>query len=155
MTNVRLVAAVVVGLVSVGCGKSGNANSTKAGDTAGGAVSTPPSASGSMAGAMHQDTLAAQVENHMQLLASANGDSLKALVPTDQRVVTNLIADCEMMMRQMKIDPPRKWTNAVADLRQDLAKMPSMSASQLQAFMPEHRKRIEGMLSMRRDMMKM
>lgn len=145
MPKLRLVAAfaaVVVGLVSMGCGKSDKANSTKAGETA-------------AAAGMHQDTLATQVETHVQLLASANGDSLKALVPADQRVVTNLIADCEMMMRQMKIDPPRKWTNAVTDLRQDLAKMPAMSPSQLQAFMPEHRKRIEEMLSMRRDMMKM
>lgn len=107
-----------------------------------------------MAG-MHEDTLAARVQAHLQRLATNNPDSLRALVPADREVVTTLIADCEKMMRDMKMTPPQKWQDAVRDLRQDLDRMATMSGAQLQSAVPEHRKRIEDMLSMRRDMMNM
>lgn len=103
----------------------------------------------------HADTMATLVEAHLQRLATAGPDSLKALVPRDRQVVTALIADCEQMMRQMKMTPPGKWNDAVRDLRQDLDHMAGMTAAQLAAAMPEHRKRIQGMLAMRHDMMKM
>lgn len=109
---------------------------------------------GEMTG-MHRDTLAASVEAHLQRLATSNPDSLEALVPVDREVVTTLIADCEKMMREMKINPPGKWRDAVKDLRQDLDRMAAMSGAQLRSAVPEHRKRIENMLSMRRDMMRM
>jgi hypothetical protein len=127
------------------------------------AASGADSSAGGMAGmpamagttGMHQDTLIPRVEAHLKHLDTTNPDSLSALVPVDREVVTALIADCEQMMRQMKMDPPRKWRSAVKDLRQDLEHMGRMTGAQLRAAMPEHRKRIEGMLAMRRDMMRM
>ncbi len=104
---------------------------------------------------MHQDSIVPRMQAHLQRLATASPDSLKALVSEDQRVVTALIADCEKMMRDTKMTPPGKWNDAVRDLRQDLDRMPAMTAAQLSAAMPGHRQRIEGMLSMRHDMMKM
>ena len=127
------------------------ATSTAAADSAGTAA-TP---TGQAMGGMHQDTLAARVEAHLGRLASSDPDSLRALVPVDREVVTTLIADCERMMRQMKMDPPRKWRNAVRDLRRDLDRMDSLSGAQLQQAIPEHKKRVEGMLAMRHDMMRM
>ncbi len=109
---------------------------------------------GGMSG-MHEDTLAARVQAHVQRLSTNNPDSLKALVPADRDVVNSLIADCEKMMREMKMTPPRKWNSAVADLRADLGRLPTLSGAALQTAMADHRKRIEDMLSMRRDMMKM
>lgn len=104
---------------------------------------------------MRQDSIVPRVQAHLQRLAAASPDSVKALVSEDQRVVTALIADCEQMMRDMKMTPPGKWNDAVRDLRHDLDRMPGMTAAQLSAAMPGHRQRIEGMLSMRHDMMKM
>lgn len=112
-------------------------------------------AGGETMGTMHRDTLAARVQAHLGRLATNNPDSLRALVPADREVVTMLIADCEQMMRRMRTDPPRKWRNAVRELRQDLDRLSSMSGTRLQQAMPEHRRRIEGMLAMRHDMMKM
>lgn len=106
-------------------------------------------------GGMHQDTLAPKVEAHLQRLSAAAPDSLRALVPVDRAVVTALIADCEQMMREMKMEPPPKWQRAVRDLRRDLDRMASMTGPQLQQAMRGHRQRIEAMLAMRRDMMKM
>ena len=106
-------------------------------------------------GAMHQDTVVTKVQAHLQRLSTAARDSLRALVPADRELVNALIADCEQMMRSMKMEPPQQWRHAVRDLRQDLDRMASMTAVQLQHAMPEHRQRIEGMLAMRHDMMKM
>ncbi len=130
---------------------------------AGAMMGAAPADSGQMAipggaqgmSGMHQDTLVPKVQAHLQRLQTANADSLRALVPDDRQVVTALIADCEQMMRQMKMEPPRKWRNAVQALRTDLDRMTSMTGAQLAQAMPEHRKRIEGMLAMRRDMMRM
>ena len=127
------------------------ATSTAAADSAG--TATTPT--GQAMGGMHQDTLAARVEAHLGRLASSDPDSLRALVPVDREIVTTLIADCERMMRQMKMHPPRKWRTAVRDLRLDLDRMASLSDAQLQQAMPQRRKRIEGMLAMRHDMMRM
>ncbi len=104
---------------------------------------------------MHQDSIVPVVQAHLQRLATASPDSLTALVRADHQVVTALIADCETMMRDMKMTPPGKWHDAVRALRQDLDRMPGMTPAQLSAATPEHRKRIEGMLAMRHDMMKM
>jgi hypothetical protein len=147
------------------CGSgSRDQTSENAAATAGtGAAASPAGDSGHAAmpggaqgtGAMHQDTLAPRVEAHLQRLQTNDPDSLRALVPANRDVVNALIADCEQMMREMKMEPPRKWRNAVQDLRRDLDRMASMTGAQLRQLAPEHRKRIEGMLAMRRDMMRM
>jgi len=58
-------------------------------------------------------------------------------------------------MRQMKMEPPRKWRNAVQDLRTELDRMTNICGAQIAKGKPEHRKRIEGMLAIRCDMMRM
>lgn len=104
---------------------------------------------------MHADTMAKQVETHLQRLGTTNADSLKSLVAADRAVVTALIADCEQMMKEMKMTPPAKWHDAVKALRQDLDRMAGASGPALAAAMPAHRQRIADMLAMRRDMMHM
>ena len=130
------------------------ATATAVSSTAGDSSHAMPGGPQAMGG-MQPDAVAPKVQAHLQRLAGAAPDSLRALVPADREVVTALIADCEQMMRAMKMDPPQKWRNAVRDLRRDLDRMASMTATQLQQAMPAHRQRIEGMLAMRHDMMKM
>ncbi|MCY7380144.1 MAG: hypothetical protein LH467_12515 [Gemmatimonadaceae bacterium] len=92
------------------------------------------------------------------MMGAAPVDSGRMAMPAgadDRRVVTALIADCEQMMRELKMEPPRKWRDAVHELRTDLDRMTNMTGAQLEQAMPEHRKRIEGMLAMRSDMMRM
>ncbi|MFN2398150.1 MAG: hypothetical protein ABR543_05850 [Gemmatimonadaceae bacterium] len=143
--------------VSAGCrsDEGNNAADTGGPATIGAATAGGDSARGGMPGMqeMHEDTLAPRVEAHLRRLATTNPDSLKALVPANREMVNALIADCEQMMREMKMQPPAKWTNAVRDLRRDLDRMAGMTGEQLRAAMPQHRQRIEDMLGMRRDMM--
>lgn len=162
--------ATAVRLTAIGCllGSGFACRTTDrpaAADSASSAASVAPASPGAPApatsardgkmGGMHDDTLVARVTAHLGRLATASPDSLRALVPADREIVTALIADCEQMMRQMKMEPPRKWRNVVSDLRQDLDRLATLSGPPLQQLMTEHRKRIENVLSMRHDMMQM
>lgn len=155
-SGIPLVAVLALSLaVTAGCRSD---EGSDAADTAGPASAAgADSAHGGMAGMQetHPDTLAPKVEAHLRRLATTSSDSLRALVPANREIVNALIADCEQMMREMKMEPPAKWTNAVRDLRRDLDRMTGMTGEQLRAAMPEHRQRIEDMLGMRRDMMGM
>ena len=124
--------------------------------SSGGAMMTHDS-TGKMAGmaGMHADTVVALVQGDMAAMNAASGDAIVSLVATHRQTVEALIANCEMMMKQMKMNQPRKWTNAVAQLRQDLRKMTTANAAALHAMWPDHRLRVQGMLDMRHDMMKM
>ncbi len=112
---------------------------------------------GAMAGmgGMHADTIVTRVRQDLASMDAAAGDSVTRLVPAHRQTVEALIADCEAMMRQMKMDPPRKWRNAVAAIRTDLGKISTANAAAVQALWPEHKRRVEDMLAMRHDMMKM
>ena len=106
-------------------------------------------------GGMHTDSVAARVQGDLTAMNAASGEAIVPLVAAHRQTVEALIADCEMMMKQMKMDPPRKWTNAVASLHEDLSRMTTANAAALHAMWPDHRLRVQGMLDMRHDMMKM
>ena len=103
----------------------------------------------------HSDTVAMSAGADIEQFASASADRVKTLLPAHKRAVEDLLADCERMMREMKMTPPAKWDKATTEIRSDLTRMEGMSPSQLKAFVPDHRAHVEGILGMRRDMMKM
>ncbi len=103
----------------------------------------------------HSDTVAMSAAADIEQFASAPADRVKSLLPAHTNALEALIADCEQMMRQMKMTPPAKWNKATAEVRSDLSRMGGMNPSQVKAFVPEHRAHVEGILGMRRDMMKM
>lgn len=164
MTTIRNAALVLI-LVTAACGRAKPAHS----DSAAMGMSAPQQDSGMMGssmkggmagempamGGMHSDSVAARAQADLAALKAASPDAAVKLVPAHQAAVEALIADCEHMMGQMKMTPPAKWKNAVADLRKDLAQMRTASATALHAMLPAHSERVSGMLSMRHDMMKM
>lgn len=103
----------------------------------------------------HSDTVALHAGADIDQFASAPADRVKTLLPAHTKAVEDLLADCERMMREMKMTPPAKWSKATAEIRSDLTRIGGMDPSQLKAFMPGHRARVEEILEMRRDMMKM
>lgn len=121
-----------------------------------GAMSTTGAMGGMGAmGAMHSDSVATRAEADLAAFQSASPDGAVKLVRAHRAAVEALIADCEQMMRQMKMTPPAKWNRAIADLRQDLTHMDTANAAALHAMMPAHRERVSALLAMRHDMMKM
>ena len=159
--------AVSLLLLCAACGSSERATTDTASPGAAASASPArgdtamrPDSAGGMAGmsgmaGAHADTVVDRVRNDLAAMDAAPGDSITRLVPAHRQAVEGLIADCEMMMRQMKMDPPRKWRNAVADLRADLGKLATANATAVRALWPAHKQRVEEMLAMRHDMMKM
>jgi len=156
----RIAAGVALAITLYACSKDDRTASDSAA-----AAATPPSAAatgtGAMSGPMSQggmarmssDTLAERVENHVKRLESASGAELKALVSENRSISAELIADCEKMMRMEKMTPPRKWNNAVAQMRSDMTRMASANGAELDRLGKDHAKHIRDMLSMRHDMM--
>ncbi len=111
--------------------------------------------SGSSMPMTHSDTVAERAAADIEQFASAPADRVKTLLPAHKKAVEDLLADCERMMREMKMTAPAKWNKATAEIRSDLTRIGGMDPSQVKAFMSGHRARVEGILEMRRDMMKM
>ena len=126
-------------------------------DTPATAATMTHDSAGGMAGrgGRHADTVVERVQRDLATMEAASGDAIVPLVPAHRQTVEALVADCEMMMKQMKMNPPRKWTNAIAALHQDLSTMATANSATLHAMWPEHKQRLQGMLDMRHDMMKM
>lgn len=161
--------AVLLMFNTAACGRSESARSDSAGagmmtaQTPSGMAGEKMSSEGGMSttgamggmGAMHSDSVATRAEADLAAFQAASQDGAVKLVPAHRAAVEALIADCEQMMRQMKMTPPAKWNRAIADLRQDLTRMTTANATALHAMMPAHRVRVRALLSMRHDMMKM
>lgn len=124
--------------------------------SSGGAMKTHDS-TGNMAGmgGMHADTVVARVKNDLAAMDAASDGAIVPLVPAHRQTVEALIDDCEMMMKEMKMTPPGKWNQAVAALRVDLGTMGTANAASVHAMWPQHKLRVQTMLDMRHDMMKM
>ena len=101
------------------------------------------------------DSIAAHAQVHLDSLVAATPDAAVKRVPAHSQAVEALLADCERMMKQMKMTPPAKWNTAVATIRADLKGMRTASATALHAMLPAHADHLKGILDMRKDMMKM
>lgn len=159
MSIMKLSALLAVVAVAA-CSKTEPARTDTAAMTPAMAPATPV-AMGSMSGdgmAMnraHSDSIAAHAQTRLDSLRAASPDAAVKMVPEYTQAVNALLADCERMMKQMKMTPPAKWTTASAAVRADLVKMSTANASALHAIVTAHADRARGILDMRHDMMKM
>lgn len=94
-----------------------------------------------------------QMQAHLRKLDGVGGDSLKAMLSMHRSMVANMIAESNDQMRKMNMSATPAWQDSIDSLRQDLVRMPDMTASQLHSFMPEHRARIMRFMEMHRSMM--
>lgn len=102
-----------------------------------------------MGGGGRMDDMAA----HMEMMASMSGDSLAAMLQTHRQRVANMIARMNREMREMDMPGDEAWTATVDSLRSDLVAMPEMQPGELEALMPEHRRRAMRLMEMHREMM--
>lgn len=94
-----------------------------------------------------------QVQAHMQQMEGAGGEQLRANLPQHRQMVANMIAQFNREMRGMDMAGDEEWSSTVEALREDLRRMPEMSAGELEGFMPEHRERVARLMEMHREMM--
>jgi hypothetical protein len=94
-----------------------------------------------------------QMQAHLRMMDGAGPDSIQAMLPTHRQMVANMIAQFNKDMRGMNMPSDTAWTATVDSLRQDLTRMPEMSASELQQFMPAHGARVMRLMESHRTMM--
>lgn len=104
-------------------------------------------------GGMQDDSMMQQMQAHMGAMMGAGADSMAAMMPQHRQMAANVLAQMNREMREMNMTADEAWSATVDSLRQDLTRMPEMSAEEMQAFMPAHHARLERLMEMHRTMM--
>jgi hypothetical protein len=151
-------AALSLLLAAAACGGDGeSADQAAATDT--GSVGASAADTGGMKGmeGMSMDGMEGGMDeamrSHMQSMQGATGDSLMAMMPMHRQMAANMLSRMNREMGEMNMPGDAAWTAVVDSVRQDLARMPEMSASELQSFMPAHEGRLNRLSEMHRTMM--
>ena len=95
----------------------------------------------------------AEMEAYMQRMQGMSADSIQSMLSQHRQMAANMLAEMNREMQGMKMAPDTAWSATADSLRQDLTRMPEMSAQELAAFMPEHQGRMMRLMEMHRGMM--
>jgi hypothetical protein len=157
-THTKIVGLPVIltlGILATACSsprEGGSSPSTDSGKAASGGMSGMQGGMAKMQG-MASGPMMVQMQAHLRILDGASGDSLQAMLAMHRSMVANLMSQCNDEMRTMHMPADPTWQATTDSLRQDLIRLPNMTASQLHAFMPEHTARILRLMDMHRSMM--
>ncbi len=94
-----------------------------------------------------------QMMTHMRMMQGASADSMAAMMPMHRQMMANMLARMNGEMRGMHMPADARWTATADSLRQDLVRMPELSAPELKAMMPAHLERMKRLMEMHRGMM--
>jgi hypothetical protein len=106
-----------------------------------------------MRGATSARNMGSEMTAHMDQMQGTNGDSLMQMVPVHRQMLGNLISQMNREMAGMNMAADASWTALTDSLRDDLVRIPSMAATEIRAFMPEHRGRVDRLISTHGAMM--
>ena len=93
------------------------------------------------------------MQTHMRMMDSMSADRMKGMLPAHRQMVANMLAQMNQEMRGMNMPADAAWTATVDSIRQDLVRMPEMSAAELKAAMPGHHARVTRLGQMHQAMM--
>jgi hypothetical protein len=121
------------------------------------ATDTVAGATGGMEGmpgmAGMQDGMMEQMQAHMEMMAGMAPDSMMSMMPMHRQMAANMLAQMNRDMEQMNMPADDAWTATADSLREDLSRMPEMSAQELRDWMPGHHARMTRLMEMHRAMM--
>jgi len=146
MKEMIVIAAV---LLATACGRGADRADTSAtkSDTGGmGGMNMP--------GMMNQANVDSMTA-HMRTMDTASAASLQAMLPMHRQMVANMLSQMNADMRGMNMTADAKWTALVDSVRQDLVRLPEMTAQQLKQNMTAHQGRVTRLMQSHMAMMKM
>ncbi len=155
MRTIRYSGMLSIALVLLGaCAERDGADD---GDVAAGAPDTA-AATGMQSmpgmGGMQSEPMMDELANHMEIMRGASGDSMQTMLPMHRQMAANLLSQMNSEMRDMNMSGDAQW-NATADsVRNDLTRLPDMTADELGTFMPAHQERMRRLMDMHRTMMR-
>ena len=146
--------AIGLTLLSVACGRD---TSEQAGTQAAPAEQQA-AASDSMAGmagmgGMSGMQMGTEMMAHIQGMQAMHGDSLMQMVPEHRQMLGNMMGQMNREMQGMNMAADPQWTALTDSLRDDLVRMPQMSAAEMEAFMSAHQGRVTRLMEMHGSMM--
>lgn len=149
-----IIATLLTGaLLSTGCADEDGADETAATDTAQApARPMPGMGPGGMAG-MQSTAMMTQMAAHMQQMQTAGADSMMRMLPGYRQSATDMLSQMNREMRDRNMQGDARWDATIDSLQQDLARMPQLSAEEMQALMPAHHARMTRLMEMHRGMM--
>ncbi len=154
---------LVVTLVAAACGGEGQNAQGAQSDSAGTATGTATGGPGSMPGMsgmpgvpgmgqMLSGRMMADMEAHLRAMRGAAPDSLRRALPAHRQMVANMVAQMNREMSDMNMAADAAWTALVDSVRADLTGMPELSAEELARTMPDHRCRVDRLMTAHRGM---
>ncbi|HEY7894030.1 MAG TPA: hypothetical protein VIC24_03950 [Gemmatimonadaceae bacterium] len=142
MANRVVVLAACVAMISAAAGcERGQASPVSAATMARKPVSRFKDAADSMQMVAIKHSIDS-VTSDLDSMSAANGDAQRHMLPAHETLVSEFLSrnDAKMRAMHVKIDPD--WLTVIDSVRNDLARMPNMSSTQLHAFFPEHARRV-------------
>ena len=107
---------------------------------------------GSM-GSMGSHERMREMRVHMRGMMGAGADSLRRLTPMHRQMTANMLQQMDSEMRGMQMAGDTSWTALADSVRQDLTRLPDVSAAELPGFMERHRSRVERLMARHEQMM--
>jgi len=95
----------------------------------------------------------AEMRSRLEMMEGMSPDSVQSMLPQHRQMAANLLAEMNREMQAMKMAPDTAWAASLDSLRQDLTRMPEMSALEMATFMPAHRQRMMRLMEMHQQMM--
>lgn len=90
---------------------------------------------------------------HMEAMQGQTGEQFQSNLSRHRQMVANMVSQMNREMREMNMPADEEWSSVVEGVREDLRRLPEMTAAELEAVLPEHRARVLRLLDMHREMM--
>jgi hypothetical protein len=94
-----------------------------------------------------------EMRAHMQAMEGETGEQFKANLPQHRQMVANMVSQMNREMRDMNMTADQEWNSTIEAVREDLRRLPEMTAAELEGFLPEHRTRVMRLMEMHQGMM--
>lgn len=107
-----------------------------------------PGMGGMMSGGMMDS-----MQTQMRAMINMSPSQMKAMSAMHQQMTASMLSQMSSDMRKMNMPADASWTATADSVRQDIARMPEMSAAELKAFLPAHRVRVTRLIESHRAMM--
>ena len=100
-----------------------------------------------------ENDAAAALRTHLERMSTLPHDSLLPALAQHRQMVANMLAQMNREMSSMNMASDVAWNSTVDSIRSDLTSMPGMTSAELAMIMPDHRTRVERLMSMHAAMM--
>lgn len=96
-------------------------------------------------------TMMEEMRATMRAMQTLSADSLHSAMPMHRQMASDMLAQMNMETSDRKMPADARWSGLMDSLRQDLARMPGMSAGELATLMPAHHGRLTRLMNLHHE----